>query len=305
MLRTEPYTSHTVCVPAMVAALRKAYLEISSDRRWRGATDLQRRLLELYEVDKETVLDLEFISAVASCNEQAINQWIKGRGFTTSLTEPLKRGDIAVAATLDLLVSWKVPGTTTSIQHEQRFYPGFLIRKCYSMIDLPDHPHPAIWIDTLEGYTVWVTKAGEEQLSGLELYDRIVRLRPTGSVGPRSHFTGQYSGIKIPMINLNQEIDLSWMVGLETTSLLGMPYEIAAAVGQNKFRLNQYGARFQSTVALYNRMTSSAPIVYYEIDEPFFCWIESKDGLAGEAKPIFAGYLAPDCWADPGDLKHN
>ncbi len=97
--------------------------------------------------------------------------------------------------------------------------------------------------------------------------------------------------IVFPMVDLDQQVELNWIVGMRTNDLDGRPVVIEHGVQQTKLRINLKGAHVESAVAI--AMVTGMQPDFAEnlvIDRPFFCWIE-RDGVT-EPGSVFA--LAPD-----------
>ncbi len=96
------------------------------------------------------------------------------------------------------------------------------------------------------------------------------------------------------MVDLVQEVELGWLVGMHTDDG-GAPYVVTYGAQQTKFRMDTRGARVESAAVAGVRFLSATPTDLV-IDRPFFCWIE-RDGVR---TPIMAAYVDQEHWADPG-----
>ena len=72
---------------------------------------------------------------------------------------------------------------------------------------------------------------------------------------------------------------------------------ISQALQQTKFKMNQFGARVKSAVAIAVSRAMSRE-VGLDIDQPFYLWIE-RDGVT---VPVMYAYLDQEDWKDPGNL---
>jgi len=99
------------------------------------------------------------------------------------------------------------------------------------------------------------------------------------------------------MVNLIQRVDISDLKGLKAVDSLGQPWKIVQALQETKVKMNEKGAKVESAVAIVGTLEccveEKKELV---IDRPFFMWVERQ----GMKRPLFAGYMAPDCWKDPG-----
>ena len=112
---------------------------------------------------------------------------------------------------------------------------------------------------------------------------------------PNAHF----ENVIFPMVDYDREIDIKWIVGMNTKDAKGLGWEIANALQQTKFKMNEYGARVKSAAAMEMLcMGVREPKPDLVIDQPFLIWI-TRDGLS---QPLFTGFIAEDCWKNPGNL---
>jgi len=103
------------------------------------------------------------------------------------------------------------------------------------------------------------------------------------------------------MVKLGQQVDISWMKKLATTCDNGDPAWLEKALQETRLRMNEEGARAESAVALGGQRmtTASPPPPDYVIDRPFLAWWGKPDLPI----PIFVGYITPENWVNPGDIK--
>jgi hypothetical protein len=103
----------------------------------------------------------------------------------------------------------------------------------------------------------------------------------------------------LPMISFEEIVDVSWLVGLNTTEDLGLDYAVMQAVQKNRLKMNEFGVRAQSAVGMAFMTCCIKPAVSLTVDSPFFMWLE-RPGLR---KPLFVAWLDYDSWKDPGSLE--
>jgi hypothetical protein len=113
-------------------------------------------------------------------------------------------------------------------------------------------------------------------------------------------FCLDYEGVEFPMIDYDQEIDISWIIDMQTMGDDGKPAIIKKALQQTKFRMNEVGARVQSAVAMVMARCMSMPKPRHTIDKPFLLWIYRRETLADD--PIFVGYFTEEDWKKPKEL---
>ncbi len=103
----------------------------------------------------------------------------------------------------------------------------------------------------------------------------------------------EYESAHIPMVDLNQEVDISWLKYLNTTSSTTEQFQITQALQQTKFKMNELGAKVESAVAFgIECCAARMEMKRFKLDKPFFVWVE-REGLN---LPIFAGYITQEDW---------
>ena len=106
----------------------------------------------------------------------------------------------------------------------------------------------------------------------------------------------RYEGVIFPMVHYDQHEDISFLKGMR---IEGTGHYVAEAVQQTRFRMNEFGARAESAVAMTKRLcASSEERKPYVLDRPFILWIER----GGIGIPIFMAVFAEDVWKDPKTL---
>ena len=104
-----------------------------------------------------------------------------------------------------------------------------------------------------------------------------------------------YNGLKFPMIDLDTESSLEWLVKMEICALY-----IGQALQQTKLKMNEKGFRIKSAAAI--QMVLKAPLGErkepYIINRPFLFWVKRPE----ISRPLFVSYLNKDVWKDPDGL---
>lgn len=86
---------------------------------------------------------------------------------------------------------------------------------------------------------------------------------------------------------------------LTDTKVGNMPADIIQAIQQIKIKMNEKGARFQSTTAMgVMLMCANIPKPDLIIREPFLVWVTRYD----IEKPIMAAFITEENWKNPGNL---
>jgi hypothetical protein len=109
-----------------------------------------------------------------------------------------------------------------------------------------------------------------------------------------------FGGLHYPMVSLDKPVDISWLMGMATEGQSGMPAEISEAIQLARFKLNEKGARFETTVQVGLRYTCCASDRKpdHVINRPFLIWCQREE----LSQPLYAMYVAEEDWKDPGDF---
>ncbi|MBI5732577.1 hypothetical protein HY967_01285 [Candidatus Jorgensenbacteria bacterium] len=287
--------SSTMVVAPIIAALVKSEDILGKDRKWGAVNSLQTLFLKKYfssknELSKFSSQELRsWVSLMAS----ELNEILAKEGFDIRL-EDFGGGEFGVVSILDVLVEWMTKGTKASIWNNGNYYPGVRMTSDFSVFRSKYHSWPIAAVYTKSGDYVYMTVAGEES-DGFNLLERIER------IGSGLREDSGYEYVEFPMIDLNHEVDIKWLRGMQTNQVdTWSLYQISQALQQTKFKMNEFGARVKSAVAIGVFLSTVAPPPPKAliIDKPFYLWIE-RDGVSA---PIIAARFDLDVWKDPGSL---
>lgn len=305
--------SKTVALAPIISALMKAENFLGPDRNWAGHSLDQCTFLNYFFSlrNLRDTFSKEELRSWASRNCEELNAVLKKEGFDIELSNFGPKG-FGLVSILDVREKWLVGGRKTlPIFRNNKSYPAARLDSVVNGITIietfysPRHlrssyqpePEPIFQIETQSGDRVYMTMPGSE-LEGFDLLDKILQIYLTSLCPSRELATYDY--LIFPMINLDQQIGISWLRNMDTIDQTGQEYYVSRALQQTKLKINHQGARVKSAAATGIRCTSVAPPpVGYVLDEPFFFWIR-RPGLS---IPIVAAYLDEDSWKDPDDLK--
>ncbi|MBN2230513.1 MAG: hypothetical protein JW779_13075 [Candidatus Thorarchaeota archaeon] len=298
-MRPETMTTktQTLVVYPIVSAVREAEMFLKNVETITITNDIQKKFLnEIFSSCKGDIPRIKEIESIADTNHKRINKWLEERGFQIRLKD-FGPGGFGVASMLDLLGEWAIKGKKWSVQTEDgEYYPGIKMtnygKKFYRVRDNPNY---IIDIETREGDHVHLMMV-DEVPTGLALQNFVENIHNNKQETPF-----EYDGFIFPKIDLDEEIMLDWILGLQFITPKGKEpfYVISQALQQTKLKMNEEGFRVKSAVAL-GILAGAAPIKTepYVINRPFLMWI-ARDGLS---KPLFIGYLNKDVWKDPAGL---
>lgn len=279
--------SNTATIYTLTAALNQVEVFLGTNLTWHASSTAQSRLLSDYFATARHEPPLPDIESIAAHNEEPINAFLRDRDFTIQLL-PFTAPDIGVASVLDLTVSWFTPGKQVPLHTAQdTIVSGVHLKEHVTFYTAPDHPEPLVALATQSEDTVWLTMLADS-LDGFDLLERAMTLRRTASLA---------DGMEVifPMVDLDREVDLSWLLGLSATHQDALVGVISQALQQTKLKLDERGAHVKDAVAIVLTRGLSARPRPYLIDRPFLIWIERP----GYQYPLFAGYITEEHWRNP------
>ncbi len=265
---------------------------------WNAANEAQANLLSLYPVASPESTTINDIQTKVDTDAEPLNQFMKDHGFVIELAPFPDPTYFGVVSIMNVLVNWLKPGETEKIVSNNVSFKAVSMEDHVTVHSSRNHSHPVAELKTTTGERVYMTIA-DKSYEGQELLIRIETICENLEASKE-----RWGGVVFPKIDLNQEVDISWLKELNVCvtsgkDLPGGKYVLKEALQQTKFRMNELGARAESAVAISMCFESCMmPRPKVMIDQPFFCWIE-RDGLS---LPLFAGYLDRDSWKDPGSL---
>lgn len=280
----------------MIGALAAAQIELGPDRKWNAVNSMQKRFIaEFLDPNLGIIGSVPEVSGICSRSADVINKFLADRGYSIRLGQ-FDPEEFGVASALDLLVEWMESGVRQNIiPFGGKIYDGFRLKShCLAFYRKTGHPNPIVEIATQNGDSVFVTML-DESLSDFALVDKVSELFSGLRV------TNEFEGLVIPMITLKQEVNISWMLRMNTVDDKGTPAWISQAKQETRLRMNEFGARVQSAVALGMKRLLAAPVKSkpdHIIDKPFLMWIMRR----GLSIPMFVGHLTYDDWKDPGNI---
>ena len=291
--------SNTTVVYPIVTALVKAEEIIGPKRTWQAANGEQARFLaEFFVPCRKESGEIAEIESIAAFQAEEINHFLSKRGFKIKLppfAHNAKWKEFGVASVLDLLVQWLKLGTATTLKalNGQSYPAAHQGMEVSSFYQGTEHGYPVAQLKTKSNDVVYMTRL-DHALADFELLHYAHQV--TSSLKP----IHDYGGVLFPMVDLKQEIDVSWLIGLESTDAEGLPVKIAQALQETHLALNEKGAHaksaFATTIARASVFMPPKPDLL--IDGPFLIWFQ-RPGLS---EPLFVGYMTEEDWKNPGEL---
>jgi hypothetical protein len=297
--RGKPTMTKTSVTYPVVAALVVAeqMKDMGPDRQWEPVNNVQQYFLENYfNLCRNEIRGIPEIESLTSWSYETINEFLRKHGFTIQL-EPFSYPSFGVASVLDLIVTWASEGESCTVRGiDARSYPAVRIaREGVEFYQVRGHKHPIAALKTTSGDRVCLTVLDDEPAHEFDINHQAEDFSQR-----MSHPISGYNGIIFPMVDLNQKVDISWLLALWTLAESGVPAVVVQALQQNILRINEIGAQAKSAVAMEIMRTGGMMHVDPDlvINVPFLLWFE-RSGLK---KPLFTGYITQEHWKNPGDI---
>jgi len=295
--------SKTMVIAPINKAMYKAEDILGPNRQWKPINETQELYVYEYLTRREELKNYsdEELRAWASWIAAELNKILADEGFDISLDD-FGPDEFGVVSILDVMVNWIAEGQVDQLFYKDQPYPAVKMEPfaevdgnketVFSALASSKNSEPIALVHTKSGDQVCMTIA-DQPLADFRLVDRIDNIRAN------VHSKCSYDWLKFPMVDLNHETDISWLVGMHTKDKDGGPWAISKALQQTKFKMNQYGARVKSAVAIsFERCAMPARENGLKIDKPFYLWIVRPS----IATPIMYAYIDTPDWKDPGDL---
>lgn len=298
-------SSQTACFLPISAALlaaesvRAQYgpgLCLGPNVQWNAKNDLQRYLLQRsFGPDRNRIPGLsDLLKAIGDWDLEKVNQFLRDNDFADVQLKDGGADTFYVAAILDALIKWRIEGEPRSIiAQNQRSYPGFsMTEKAVTYWNAPGHPNPVVQIQTQNQDQVFITIAHEPS-GTLELLNMVDAL----SQGHSNNY--DWGDAVIPMVDLDQEVPIGWLCGMDTRALSGQRAVITQALQRTLVRMNHLGVVVRSAAAAAVTLECFIqPKPEYVIDAPCLFWIRRP----GVETPIVVAWVDYPDWKDPKDL---
>jgi hypothetical protein len=291
---SEATTQTSVFVP-MVHAVSHVDDMLGANRQWHPVNGQQGKFLVIFDKARKEIgiIPESELKYKVSDDYAVLNKFLADNGFSIQLRQFNKsKREFGVVSIMDIIMKWLKEGVVTvitTLSREQ--YPAFRLDEGVDFFSYKSHSEVIARIQTKTGDFVFITMS--EPFSSFELTGRTQELSENLSL------VRDYNRVVIPMVDLNHEVDISWLTGMNTEDREGDGWFIAQALQQTKLKMNQLGVRVKSAVAISLERCCAMPKEELVINRPFLMWIQRK----GISIPLFSGWISADNWKDPGNLK--
>jgi hypothetical protein len=239
----------------------------------------------------------EYVSGIAAETAVEINRFLAEHGFDIHLHDwPNNGRNFGVAGVSDILDHWVNPGQLVPITGADQTYEGFALSGD-QWCDVVEPPlwftNPVVRVSTKKGLDVRFVMCDEpkDQIHLAHL------ARGLHTYNPGFRYTG-HNGAHVPMVNLNTEPDVSWLINLGLSGPLGA-WIIQQAKMQVKLAMNEKGFRAEEASAMgMDEMCFGSTAEPLVLNRPFLMTAGKPDVPV----PVFFAYISPDDWDDPSEL---
>lgn len=297
----EQMTSFVNSAYDVAGCFRAAEEVLGSNRDWNAVSPIQTEFLaDFLPVILPVVEDLRrqgLLDSRVSWLADEINRWFAERGFSIELTQQ-GPDTFYVGSIYEQLVKWLIPGTSETLRGQD------------------GKSYPAVFMDDDNGFSVKWSTAHNRPVIRLRTKDErdhaylmvadtwnqpFALLRSAVSASKSLTWSEtNYDRVRFPMVDLNLETDLSWLLKMWTRTDRGQRAVITEAKQQSILKINEKGALAKSASGMAITLEAfSPPGEELVIDQPFLFWIE-RDGMPW---PMFTALVDYPDWKNPGNLK--
>ena len=281
--------SNTTVLHPIVACLQEAKSFLKTEDVWHPVNDTQETFFDNHYNDDTLKMD-DVLDALATTDNEELMKFFSERGFDFDIS-PFKPKEFGVGSVISVLVEWLEEQTQTIMMIDDVKYDAVHVKNNYGLFSSANHSHSVVKLLTKTDDVVYLTIA-DKPYEGLELVAKINEIR--SDLQP-DHFS--YDGVRFPMVDLDQDVNIDWILGADITNEDGV-WRVSQAEQKTRFKMNHVGAKAESAVSMIFGLATSVPNPILYINQPFFVWIERP----GVKDPLFSGYITQEDWKNPGDI---
>jgi hypothetical protein len=288
----------SICRIPLVGCLLKAseYKEITEN--WLPVNEQQESFKRHLDFKNELNCFLpEEFASIASTNKDEINKWFQENDFSIQCPD-IEEGGFATASMVKLIIEWLSEAETIKLTaNNNKVYDYIEFNKIDGKnITFNNHEWNMVKLRTKDEKTnIFITSIGDngENISNLD--DESLLTLVKGLQAQYHHISNiRYEGVKLPMVNLNTQINHDWIKGMKADEFF-----VQSCLQQFVLKLNEKGAMAKSAAVMtFTRsavVMNKKPLIF---DKPFMIWFQRK----GVTYPAFLSVCDYDCWQNPGDL---
>lgn len=296
MSTTTKIKTRAICRIPLVGCLKKAeeYKSLTSD--WQSRNEEQENFIRHVRLaDELSVFTKEEFDSIVSEKSDEIDKWLSDNGFTLKCPE-IRPGEFATASFIKMFVKWLEEGDKTFVTSNNTRYPAvFFKEENGKTINVNNITWGVTSLSTKEGdVKVYCAMPTDGDFNFNETPEEEILNIACDLELRYSQAFSSYEGVRIPMIDLDIEVNQQWLKGLQNGE-----WEVAECLQQFILKLNEKGATAKSAAIMMLKCACSLqqiPVLVF--DKPFLLWF-SKNGVF---YPAFLAVCGTDCWKEPKNL---
>jgi hypothetical protein len=282
---------------AFVLAETPDYLGIG--RAWRPVNSTQVDFLPLLREAMKYVDELKadgLLDSRISWIAQFVNDWFASRGLSITLEQQPDPDTFYVGSVYEQLIEWLVPGTVHALvgRNGQRYDDAVLMDSGFFTGTTPFVDEPVVMLhvknDLDRAFMMALPNPPSRPFELLRLAQSV-----TNTMSPDN----DWGALQFPMVHVDVQGDIGWLIGMNTTTDNGQRAKITDAAQHSILKINQKGALGRSGfgMAVTTEM-ASLPKPNFVIDQPFLFWICRQ----GYPLPLYTAWVDYNDWKNPGEL---
>lgn len=286
-------------VSGALQAMEKPQNGFGQDLVWRPSNQRQEYFLQNIwptcrtEVDVLTSLGL--LDATASDTVKEVNAWIAERGYDIQLDD-IGVPSIYTACEFKALVMWAKEGEVRPLvgKNGKQYDDAVWMNEDLQFFSDGKSDNVIVKIPTRDQMFAAYMQVCEKPND--EVFGLVQQAQEVQEVMKQVY---THDSLHFPMVHINHQVDLSWMLGMATKNQKGEVLDIKVALQQTILMINEKGALAKSMAALGAVRAISIPKPTLEINAPFLFWLSSPESDL----PLFAAWIDYDNWENPGDIE--
>lgn len=258
-------------------------------QRWQSINDPQRELIRGTYAERS---DLGYFSeqelkTYAGQSAAKINETLKSAGFDIRLGE-LGPDGVGAVSIMKIVFEWIAQATKSQLRSGKETFAALKFKEGYAVFASKEHESLIVRLETSGGYEVFVTESDRKTTptDGFALRDMIERVVSSS----RKISSSSFDFFKMPKIKANENVDISWLIGMKIARGGGKYVVIEQAKEQVKLETDTKGAKVEAAAALGTRGGEYG----LTIDKPFLMLIRKK----GLKNGILYGLVDSASWAE-------
>lgn len=210
-----------------------------------------------------------------------VNEFLKSKGLSTQLEPSPEKGTVAAATVVDVSVTWEKKGVATTVEHRRT--GGTLPAAEFKVIDggyrIGDRPNAIAELRGTNGVRVFMTELTDAERTSGKTARQLTATMVNGLRNPDEISVYPYgTKFTVPMADFHHTQNLSSLRGAQTTTATGQTFTMQEVISEERFRMNESGARAQSAVAVQGVTLGVSTPVEILINDTYLVWVADSKG---------------------------